>query len=183
MRIGIDVDGVLADFAKRYLDMARDLFNHNPDPEANPTWDFNLSNEQTDVLWKQIKGIVNFWCTLQPYDRWPLPQAQHTLIFITSRVSTAGGTPESQTAWWLHNVKGIIHPTVLVVNHWHEKSALYRDLKLDAFIDDKVDTVQQFRKHKQNCYVYAQPWNRKITDKRVTSMQHFFDEVEREYSK
>lgn len=180
-RLGIDIDGVLADFSGEYLRLANKIFGHPENPALNPVWDFNIPPGQAATLWEVIKSTNNFWCTLKPISQIRLPQENHTLIFITSRIVTAGETPEAQSAYWLANILGVTYPTVLVVPHWHDKERLVKYLNLDAFIDDKAETVQQMRQHGHNCYVFDQPWNQvsALSDKRVFSMEQFFEDIEK----
>lgn len=161
LRIGFDLDGVLADFERWYVGRAKQLW---PGFEPKPEWDFGLTKAQQEVLWKEIRGTRNFWFSLYPMARIPVEAIDnHTLIFITSRIDLdEGPTVEAQSAEWLRWFFHIEYPTVLVVNHWHEKPELYRACRLDAFIDDKPETVSSMLRKGQNAYIYDQPWNREF---------------------
>jgi uncharacterized HAD superfamily protein len=185
LRIGLDVDGVLADFIAAACDIAIQL-GFDPDPTV---WDIGLSEPQLDQLWERIRATENFWLRLNPFSPTNLQEVQHkhTLIFITSRVPlNAGDSVEQQTATWLNHLLGIDFPTVLVVGRPQIKPKLYRQLALDSYIDDKAETVVAMRKLGQNCYVFDQPWNRNAhmgligeDHRRVKSIEEYISDVEK----
>lgn len=179
LRIGFDLDGVLADFAGWYLGRAKELW---PDFAPKPEWSFGLVNTQQDELWAEIRATENFWQKLRPIVQDTVTlrtiNERHTLLFITSREPTLGRSVEMQSALWLSYKLQILYPTVLVVDHWHEKPALYRDLHLDAYIDDKPETVVRMISKDQNCYAFDQPWNQGILAPRVRSVEEYVATVE-----
>lgn len=178
LRLGFDCDGVLSDFSKCYLEWAAEMW---PDFKPLPEWDFGLTKSQQDVLWAEIKATENFWLKLEAIGTSKLREAdsKHTLIFVTSRVPSAGASIERQTAMWLNWKFDVLWPTVIVVNHWHEKPALFRDLRLDAFIDDKQETVLAMLRKGQDAYVFDQPWNREENfPNRVKSIEEYISSVE-----
>ena len=67
---------------------------------------------------------------------------------------------------------------ILVVEHWSEKSRLYKGLALDAFLDDKPETVRAMLKWRQNVYIMDQPYNREVEAPRVKSVDEFLEIVE-----
>lgn len=184
LRIGFDVDGVLANFEKYYLGRAKELW---PDYVRKSEWDFGLTKDQQDVLWKEIRGTMDFWNDLEVIgdqhllmnDLW-LANRNHTLVFVTSRVPTLGASTELQTARWLDHELDVDYPTVIVVDHWYEKAPLYKHLHLDAYIDDKGLTVDRMSQLGQNIYVFDQDWNRDCSKvvPRVKTIREYIQKVE-----
>jgi 5'(3')-deoxyribonucleotidase len=180
LKIGLDVDGVLADFAGPAMEITRALF-----PTAdihNRIWNLGMTNEQADAVMAYVAKQKDFYYSLQkiPGGEY-LAEAQnnHRLYFITARNGTVGMPIEEQTAHWLRWSFNIHTPTVIVTDSGKEKSALYTILKLDAFIDDKVDTVEHMRANACNCYVFNQPWNvGRIDEPRVTLVNDYLKDVE-----
>lgn len=157
MRIGIDVDGILADFNAHYIPLivkltGRDLFP----PEYVPTtWEYpailGYTTEEITAVWSYIENNKWFWYDLPTYPetndsiRYLANRAKagDDLYFITSR---PGKTSKAQTEGWLARqgiialgseymtVKHIPHITVLISS---EKGLCARALKLDAYIDDR----------------------------------------------
>lgn len=188
LRIGFDVDGVLADFIPTYIAYAKECGFENIDPTV---WDIGLTKEQQDTVWARIKFTENFWAyEVKPIEKYKVPfeklQHEHTLVFITNRVPTCGLSVEEQTARWLHVNLRINYPTVLVVSHWYEKAGVYKALKLDAFVDDKFQTVEAMVERGQNAYMYDQPWNKFTLNpvltfgRRVKSIEEYVKRVEEE---
>lgn len=184
LKIGFDVDGVLADFSKRFTELANRKFNKTVNYKDQTVWDYNefYTPEEIESVWSDIKATTDFWFDLERLHRIPLwVQNQHQLWFITSRVPVKGMPTELQTAGWLHWLQDINYPQVIVVNQWHEKPTLYKALHLDAFIDDKPETVTEMRKRHQNCYVMDQPYNSKVEvpeGYRVHNVEEYIKHVE-----
>lgn len=146
MRIGVDVDDVLADFVNRYLAISREMFGRPADGIVPNDWEMSnigLTPEEHKAVWDRIQATPNFWETLsrkQFTQELDAASREHTLFFITSRVETAGDPVEVQTAEWLWK-KGVDYPTVIVATKGVRKGELAQALKLDAFIDDRKENV------------------------------------------
>ena len=142
LRVGFDLDGVLADMSAALHREEQRLFGA-PDaavsPEA-PREARSLTAAQHERLWREVAAIENFWQTLpevEPgaiaalaararFERWEV-------IFLTSRPETAGDTAQLQTQRWL-DVNGFDLPSVFVVSGSRGKIA--DALDLDVVIDD-----------------------------------------------
>lgn len=181
LKIGLDVDGVLANFIYKYKWAAEELGLAYQDG----IWDLGLNAEEVDLCWKLIKSTPDFWQTVPPYEDLEFlaeKDSQHELCFITARVPTEGSPVNWQTAWWLEDHLGITLPTVLVVANWRDKPALIKALKLDAFLDDKMESVENMvYSHGLNALLLDQPWNASADVNRVYSVSEFFEKVEAQF--
>lgn len=164
--IGVDIDGVLAQFNESYIDLVikvtgKDLFP--PRPFAITTWNYpeayGYSNEEVSAVWKAIIASRDFWRKLQPYDDAKsflrqLWQRDQEVYFITSRV---GDHVREQTEFWLKHM-GFYHPTVLISS---EKGECCHALKVDFYIDDKNENCVDVAMKSPITYGYmlARPWN------------------------
>lgn len=146
LKIGIDLDGVCADFVGAFRKLAQATIGKPADAAPSVDWDFSnwgISDAEMDQLWKQIRATPNFWYTLAPEGGTSaLLQAyrKHRLFFITTRVPTVGLPVEEQSARWLDANFNIGYPTVLVTK---KKGLVAQALELDAFIDDKLSNCDE----------------------------------------
>lgn len=150
--IGVDVDGVLADFGGAARRLCQALFNGRPaDHLVQRGWGFDsigLSSEEEDELWRTIDSNENWWYnSLFPLPNTNLLKAlcdKHRVIFITNRkdaLPQSGSMPvNEQTAYWLRNWFKIPNPTVLLSK---TKGPLALGLKLDYFVDDRDKNIEE----------------------------------------
>lgn len=174
MRIGVDVDGVLADFNSGFVSLAEKTYGITRPSGFMETWpstwdymepDLGLTGGQISELWELIKASPSWWETLDP-----LPNAVqdlvyldmmtlsrlHDVYFITTRV---GLHVKSQTERWL-SLMGFWQPTVLISKG--DKGPIARGLDLNVLIDDKpenLDSVVTATSGRCACFLFSAPWN------------------------
>jgi len=172
MRIGFDIDGVLADFNSSFIEDAvrvtgRDLFP--PRPFDIPCWDYpqhsGYTEQETDLIWSRIVENPHWWLSLDPYEgtrdvleRLTLLDFKgHDIYFITSR---PGKEAKHQTEMWLRHHGFQTRPTVLISS---AKGLCAEALNLGRYVDDRdlnVVDVRNQRAWKTDVYLVDRPWNR-----------------------
>ena len=149
LRIGFDMDGVLADFATAYHAIDKRLFGpvepapivDNPDDEDDDENRPQMSARQrTNGVWAVIRDTADFWQTLAPTDPKAIARIHEMALrhrwevfFITQRPATLGDTVQRQTQRWLVQ-HGFDLPSVLVING--PRGAAAGALRLDYHVDD-----------------------------------------------
>ena len=167
-KLGIDLDGVVFDFVGAFYKIANPMFGtSHTGPQL--TWDFEdeYSPEQVDKVWDEIRATKNFWMTLRPMagtERLHSVASANSaekaeLFFITSRIPTKGMSPREQACWALRNHFGITYPTVIVVDHPPQKTAICKALEIGSFIDDKRQTIIQMHEAGLRSYAKLAPYN------------------------
>lgn len=170
LKIGIDVDGILADFNSSY----RELVHQYSDvrlPEISNTYptswnyprDAGLDKATDNKLWEVISKSNSFWQDLPAYPdtknflEWAgwLP-TEVDVYFITSR---PGWTAKHQTENWLRFNGFGATPTVLISS---EKGQCAEALKLTHYIDDKNENCTDVFNGSgsiTDVYMLVRPWN------------------------
>jgi hypothetical protein len=147
LRLGIDVDGVLANFSKGYSELiieqtGKNLFQEG-DIENPPVWDWDLhrgyTKEEVSAAWKSITASPSFWAMLDPLPDAPefltwLWHSEHEVYFITNRM---GVQPQFQTATFLHQF-GYKLPSVVIAT---DKGQACAGLCIDVYLDDKAQNA------------------------------------------
>lgn len=174
LKIGIDVDDVLAGFVPAHQKICREICG-KPHTGTNPNdWAFSnygMSPKEHEAVWNKIKDTVNFWETLVPLPRTSaIAYYPYDVIpfFITSRIVTKGDPIEIQTARWIKTFyDSLENPTVIVS---HSKGPLVRALNLDYFIDDRDKNVLEVADAHPTCKVFIKTTshNKDFNDPRIT---------------
>lgn len=165
LRLGFDLDGVLADLDSSLVREARRLFPgleikvgvgqtlapaavepesaEGGDPaETSPT-SLTLTRRQERQLWDAIKHIDNFWETLDETEPGIIRRLAETararrweVMFLTSRPRTSGDVVQVQSQRWLR-AHGFEFPALFVVSTSRGKIA--SSLELDVVVDDRPE--------------------------------------------
>jgi hypothetical protein len=158
VRIGFDMDGVLADFAGAFRAVETRLFGTASHVAAEaPEVEAALEEAQAaraaaggdtprearrrrDAVWSAIHNTPDFWTTLQPLDPLAVRRIHEMMLryrwevfFITQRPATEGQTVQRQTQHWLRE-QGFDLPSVLVIGG--SRGAAAGALRLDFHVDD-----------------------------------------------
>jgi len=161
LRIGCDLDGVLADMESELVRQAVELFG---DPASHDDHDdqlhaassvavrpsrlprlatMALTERQQRQMWRHVESIEGFWETLHEIEPGIVAELavlaaerRWELMFLTKRPETAGATTQLQTQRWLQ-AHGFPLPSVFVVQGSRGRVAAAFDLH--AVIDDRPE--------------------------------------------
>lgn len=171
MRIGVDIDGVLANFTDAYAKILTKQTGVKF-PKLSAEWptvwywerEAGITKLQERAAWKEIED-THFWGVLIPLPGAiealqhlnVMAQTGHEVYFITSR---PGARAKHLTEMWLRG-HGVEYPTVIIA---HEKGPLAAALKLDVFIDDKMENVRDVAnaRDKTRVYIIDSPYNTEV---------------------
>jgi hypothetical protein len=120
MKIGVDIDDVLASFVPEFRARCQRLHG-KPEGDLLPSdwsWsNYDLTPEQIADVWANIGATNNFHLTLKPLkDAYKLNELdmEHELYFISARRPGAGLPPAIQSSLWLEEHFGLYRPTVII---------------------------------------------------------------------
>ena len=137
MRIGFDIDGVLADFRSAFRDLAQRVLGRAVAPEEE------LRPGDVKRLWEEVARTSNWWLDVPAHEPEQLArvyalarQARWEVFFMTSRPASAGDSVLVQTQVWLER-QGFLLPSVLTIAAGG-RGELARMLRLDLMIDDQL---------------------------------------------
>ena len=161
LRLGFDLDGVLADMNAALLREALRLFPGlearpadirapAPDPAASEEepgetapLSLRLTDRQERQLWDAVRQIPNFWETLQETEPGIIARLAATaaarrweVMFLTSRPRTAGDIVQVQSQRWLSR-HGFELPSLYVVST--SRGRIAQALGLDVVVDDRPE--------------------------------------------
>ncbi|MEO6235611.1 MAG: hypothetical protein ABIQ52_01355, partial [Vicinamibacterales bacterium] len=145
LRLGFDIDGVLANFRAAFRHAAvrtvkrevEDLDLENVPQAPSP-----LSAEDVRRVWEHIARTPNWWMELDPYEPDQIARlysltraAKWEVFFMTKRPSSSGDSVQFQTQWWIERF-GFYLPSVLTVPGSRGDAA--NALRLDLMVDDQL---------------------------------------------
>lgn len=184
--IGIDVDGVLADFVKGFNRLlvevtGRDLLGKHYVPTV---WDWptaaGYTPEEIAATTEEVRYTKAFWLCLDPYRDvgnavQRLLTSGHDVYFITNRY---GRTAKAQTEVWL-DAQTYGHrtpPTVLVTPY---KGLACQALGVTHYLDDNEDNCLEATVAGARTFICDRPCNRSFSHRDVerTGLQGFLEVV------
>ena len=142
LRIGIDVDGVIADFRTAFHAAAvrclrRDVAESDDVESSGP-----LSPDDIRTVWDHIARTQNWWMEVPPYEPDQIARLYSLtravgweVFFLTKRPPSAGDSVQFQTQWWIERF-GFYLPAVLTVPG--SRGDIANGLRLDMIIDDQI---------------------------------------------
>lgn len=151
LRIGLDIDGVLACFSCGVLKRARQMGLEQDFPESCEEVDpWDMSHRFSEVM-KDAWRDDEFWLGLPALTTY-IPFTPY--VYITSRQISSITTMQ-----WLDKY-GFPHAPVITVSNPKQKLEHIKNLKLDIFVDDLHDTVRDIRNDGVNALLHFAPYQR-----------------------
>jgi hypothetical protein len=143
LRIGVDVDGVLADFRSSFHATAeRVLRREVSDETESPTGAEGLAPADIRRVWEHVARTQNWWMAVEPYEPDQIARlysltraAGWEIFFLTKRPPSAGDSVQFQTQWWIEQF-GFYLPAVLTVPG--SRGDIANGLRLDIIVDDQL---------------------------------------------
>jgi hypothetical protein len=140
LRIGIDVDGVLADFRTRFHETSRASLGHDIEPLRDSRDTQPLPPDEVKRVWETVARTHNWWMTLKPYESDQIARlyslsrdAGWEIFFLTNRPASAGDSVQFQTQSWIER-HGFYMPSVLTIPG--SRGEVANGLRLHLAVDD-----------------------------------------------
>ena len=174
-KIGIDVDGVIAEFFSIYETITVQLTGRNLFPDrhgaAPPTWNwpqlYGYSNEEMSQVWAWIKVNPQFWMqsltlpgshNLMARLAFRFPSRKNDIYFITDR---PGAGAKWITEKWIYTA---FHwSATVLISSGGSKGLLAKGLSLDIFVEDKLENaldVAHATEGRCQSFLLDRPYNR-----------------------
>lgn len=136
LKVGFDVDGVLADFKSAFRALAVEVV-----PRLARANDAVLTPQEVARVWDVIARTHNWWTGLRAYEPEQIARLyasvrshQWEVVFVTNRPASGGDSPQLQTQWWLEQ-NGFLLPAVVTVPG--SRGDVANALRLDLMVDDQ----------------------------------------------
>jgi hypothetical protein len=144
LRVGFDIDGVLANFRAAFRATAAklvrgDVADLDPDETEGES---PLSASDVRRVWDHIAKAPNWWMEIDAYEPDQIARlyaltraARWEVFFMTKRPPSAGDSVQFQTQWWIERF-GYYLPAVLTVPG--SRGEVANGLRLDLIVDDQI---------------------------------------------
>lgn len=152
-RIGLDVDGVLANFIAAMITRLQGTKYVNFLPKSHLEWttysggNWVLFNEAMSTF----KDDPFFWSSIPKMD--DAVFSFNPYVYITARP-----VPSYVTKGWIRNNRFPVSP-VFTVSNPIDKLRLIQHCQLDAFVEDYHKTAIELNEAGIKCYLLNRPWN------------------------
>lgn len=143
LRVGFDVDGVLADFRSAFHAAATACLRRDIDePSDSDQTPGPLAPDDVRRVWEYIGRTQNWWMDVPAYEPDQIARlyaltraARWEVFFLTKRPPSAGDSVQFQTQWWIERF-GFYLPAVLTVPG--SRGEVANGLRLDLIVDDQI---------------------------------------------
>jgi hypothetical protein len=142
LRLGVDLDGVVADFRSAFEQAAKDAGVVIPPPEPKHGPVEPMSTRDIKRTWEHVRRAQNWWVRLGAYESQQIARLYELsrklnweVVFMTRRPTTAGDPVQFQSQWWLEE-HGFFYPAVVTVPG--SRGELANALRLDLILDDQL---------------------------------------------
>lgn len=182
MMVGLDIDGVLADFISPFLRLLEQRAGHGPiDLESINDAGFTnhpfISQELVSECMIDVSYDPAFWQRLAPLpspDQWRALDTlsrKARLVFVTHRWERENYSIHQVTCDWLKK-HGVSNPVVYFTqNH---KSELIGQLRVELFVDDRHENCRDVAENTDAVVLMPhRPYNQGFSHPRVQRIQDF----------
>lgn len=143
LRLGFDVDGVLADFRSAFHASAvRCLRRDVEEPTDSDQVPGPLTADDVRRVWEYVAKAQNWWMDVPAYEPDQIARlysltraAGWEVFFLTRRPPSGGDSVQFQTQWWIERF-GFYLPSVLTVPG--SRGDIANGLRLDLLVDDQL---------------------------------------------
>ena len=144
LRVGFDLDGVIADFRTAFLEVAANVLGRDAiGRPSSPMPDLDaVSAADAKRVWKVIADTPNWWLGLAPFEPAQIARLYQLarkhrweVSFLTSRIPTSGDSVQFQSQTWLE-AYGYYMPAVVTVPG--SRGEIANALRLDLVVDDQL---------------------------------------------
>lgn len=142
LRLGFDIDGVLADFRTAFEAAARGAVHLEAGSDPEATDGDVLSTREIRRVWSVVRRSPNWWTKLAAYEPAQIARLyalarrlRWEVVFMTRRPDSGGDSVQFQTQWWLER-HGFYLPAVVTVPG--SRGDLANALRLDMIVDDQL---------------------------------------------
>jgi len=181
MIIGLDLDGVLADFERQLRFKYRDHYGESILVEADSKYglvDDHMHFESHTQFWNWVDSMPDFWSSMPECQSamglvYDLQRDGHSIRVVTARQPTRGPEGSScglQTELWV----GARWPSGLTPSTHYVPAAEKYKVPTQVFLDDSPEVVEALVASGHNhAYLLDRPWNREADVPRVANHGEF----------
>ena len=177
-RIGIDIDGVIADYTEGLKKWAKTVFEAGFDIEEHCR-SYYLTGRGIPGVHGQFVEAGGFRLLEEiPAAASNLRQLQdqgHLLCLITHRNPAANPKAAEDTVWWLHQHAIPYHELHLLGGKGHKGNVL-----CDCYIDDSPVVIEALRRREKKAVIFDNPYNRHCPGARIKSWSEIYSWLENE---
>lgn len=179
----IDIDDVLTNFNRAFLEISNKLFSTPVEVEIT-VWEFHkcvpgLDYDKEMIVWETIENTEDF------YEQLPLYASQEDLellrqvvkigvdvYLITARFPVKGKTVEEQTRNWIEKYLGLELPVIVTSS----KGKKCKEIGISLALDDAPHHIQDLIEQGIPTVVMDWPYNRHLDSlPRVKSLKEFLE--------
>lgn len=178
MIIGLDIDGVTADFVARVNDAYRQWSGDEP---TDGDGSYHLASRyptlpNNKAVWEMIENTHGFWETVSVIPGTVgavhrLLEHEHRIKILTARKDTArAATVDWVRSWWPSTTMPEISTGLEPAEKWK--------IPCQVYVDDAPHVIDSLRANGQRVITFDQPWNQEVPQARIRNLWQLPDVLE-----